>query len=74
VWRYEFEHVDRPSLPRALFEVAASLVAQPTFDVLSLDDPRPFVSDLGDAFRALGPSLRTGPRWLAAGSARPDEG
>lgn len=74
VWRYEFEHVDRPSLPRALSAVVGSIVSQPTFDVLSLDDPRPFVGDVSDAFRALGPSLRLGPSGVDARNARPDQG
>jgi len=47
--RYDYPHVDRPSLGAALLAIGASLLTQPHFDYLSADDPWPFVRDLVDA-------------------------
>jgi hypothetical protein len=44
----EFAFVDPPRPASALADVAASLVEQPRFDYLTLDDPRPFVRDVVD--------------------------
>ena len=46
--RYDYEHVDRPSVPRATASVLTSLVRQRNFDYLSTDDVRPFVRDLAN--------------------------
>lgn len=51
--------VERPSLPRATWDVLTSVLADRRFDLLSRDDPRPFVRDavnktklaVGDSFR-----------------------
>lgn len=51
----EYPLVERPSFPRTAAQIAASLLRHPTFDYLSLDDPRPFVRDL---VNALTPSRR----------------
>jgi len=42
----DFSFVPRPAFGPALWAVVSSIVAQPRFDYLSLDDPRPFVRDL----------------------------
>lgn len=39
-------HIDRPSIPGTLWEIAASIVREPHFDYLTLDDPGPFGSGL----------------------------
>ncbi|WP_254864549.1 carboxylate--amine ligase [Halovivax gelatinilyticus] len=46
---HDVELVDRPSFPAALGSVLRSMVAQPRFDYLQRDDPRPFVTDLRNA-------------------------
>jgi len=46
VFRHDHAHRDPPSLVRSLADVARSIAAQPNFDYLSRDDPRPFVADL----------------------------
>lgn len=46
VLRYDYDHVERPSLPGTVGEIARSLLRNPHFDYLSLDDPRPFVRQL----------------------------
>lgn len=45
--REDHDHVERPSLPRETARVLASLWQEPNFDIASLDDPRPFVRDVG---------------------------
>jgi predicted ATP-grasp superfamily ATP-dependent carboligase len=42
----DFSYVEKPSFGPALWNVARSLVSDPRFDYLSLDDPKPFVRDL----------------------------
>lgn len=41
----EYPLVERPSPLRTSWDILASLVTQPHFDYLSIDDPRPFVRD-----------------------------
>ncbi|WP_440769968.1 carboxylate--amine ligase [Natronorubrum sp. DTA28] len=43
--REESNLVDRPSLPNTIREIARSCYEQPNFDVLSRDDPWPFLQD-----------------------------
>ena len=43
--REESDLVDRPSFPATVREIARSCYEQPTFDVLSRDDPCPFLQD-----------------------------
>ncbi len=45
LYRDESPLVDRPGLLRSIGEIAASCYRQPRFDVLSRDDPLPFVQD-----------------------------
>lgn len=45
----DYPLVDRPSFPRTAASIAASLVRYPTFDYLSVDDPRPFFRDIRNA-------------------------
>jgi predicted ATP-grasp superfamily ATP-dependent carboligase len=59
--------VERPSLARRATEVGVSLFGHPRFDYLDLDDPWPFVRDLGNALGELPDGLRvTVPRRLRA--------
>ncbi len=44
--RDESPFVDRPSFPGTAWEIAASCVENPSFDMLRADDPRPFISGL----------------------------
>lgn len=46
VTREEYALADRPSLVRTALEVGESVVRAPTFDILSRDDPGPFVRDV----------------------------
>lgn len=46
VLRDDSPHVERPSVPGTLWEIVASIVREPHFDYLTLDDPGPFVSGL----------------------------
>jgi predicted ATP-grasp superfamily ATP-dependent carboligase len=41
----EYALADRPGLGRTALDIGGSVVANPTFDILSRDDPRPFVRD-----------------------------
>ena len=41
----ENDLVDPPSLPRAIIDVASSMIRHPRFDYLVRDDPRPFFRD-----------------------------
>lgn len=59
VLRYEYPHVDPPSLASALWAVGSSVLLDPQFDLLSTDDPWPFVADIGRGVRALGPVVRS---------------
>lgn len=43
--------VDTPSIPGTAATIAASIVRTPNFDVLSFDDPRPFLRGIGHAVR-----------------------
>ncbi|WP_202593844.1 carboxylate--amine ligase [Halolamina rubra] len=40
----ESPHVERPSIPGTVWEIAASIVREPRFDYLALDDPGPFIA------------------------------
>lgn len=44
----DYPLVERPPRARALGQVAYSMLRHPRFDVLSLDDPGPFVRDIGN--------------------------
>jgi predicted ATP-grasp superfamily ATP-dependent carboligase len=61
VLRDEYPLVERPSFLREVWAVARSLVEQPHFDLLALDDPEPFVRDLFGAVVGLPEHLRTTP-------------
>ena len=39
-------HVPRPSLTATMWQIAASIVREPYFDCLALDDPRPFIAGI----------------------------
>ncbi|QZP38877.1 carboxylate--amine ligase [Halobaculum magnesiiphilum] len=54
-------HVERPSLPGTLREICASIVREPRFDYLKLDDPGPFVAG---ARRVLPDRVADG-RWMS---------
>jgi predicted ATP-grasp superfamily ATP-dependent carboligase len=45
VLREEYALAERPSGTKTAWNIASSLVTQPQFDVLSLDDPAPFVRE-----------------------------
>lgn len=45
VLREDYPLAERPSFPGAAWNVASSIVDAPRFDLLSIDDPRPFVRD-----------------------------
>lgn len=49
--RYDYGHVDPPPVGRELAAILGSVVRQPNFDYLSVDDPRPFVRDIYDTVR-----------------------
>jgi predicted ATP-grasp superfamily ATP-dependent carboligase len=49
ILREDYPLAERPSLPGTLWNVASSLVTQPRFDLLSLDDPKPFLRDVKNA-------------------------
>lgn len=55
----DHELVERPRLGRALPAILASLVTQPHFDFLSLDDPEPFVADILAAAHDIVPVIPT---------------
>ena len=44
--RYDYDHVEQPSVARSLAAVVGSICRQPNFDYLSLRDGSPFVRDL----------------------------
>ncbi|THE64907.1 carboxylate--amine ligase [Salinadaptatus halalkaliphilus] len=46
----DVELADKPDLSDAALEVARSIVSHPRFDYASLDDPRPFLADLRNAY------------------------
>lgn len=73
VLRYDHELVDRPQLRRELPAVLASVVRQPHFDFLSLQDPIPFVADVigaaADAFPS--PPIRD---WIGRTKQRVESG
>ncbi len=48
VARYEFDHVDAPSLAGACYDVATSLLRDPRFDFASLGDARPFARQVAN--------------------------
>lgn len=45
--------VDHPSLPASTWEVLTSIVEEPHFDTVRLDDPLPFVYGIRDAIREM---------------------
>lgn len=49
VLREDSPHVERPSLPATALSIVSSIVREPRFDYLSLDDPAPFLSGLRHA-------------------------
>jgi len=49
VFRESSPHVDRPSVPGTLWEIAASCYEMPYFDYLRPDDPRPFLRSMLNA-------------------------
>lgn len=57
VLRAEHSHVEAPPLARESARVASSLLAEPRFDYLSLDDPDPFVAVFGEHGRDAGSRL-----------------
>ena len=57
VLREEYPLTPRPSGAETTWDIARSLVEQPRFDYLSLDDPAPFVRDLTNAGRSMVPLL-----------------
>ncbi|WP_266078476.1 carboxylate--amine ligase [Haladaptatus caseinilyticus] len=46
--RDDYDHVERPSVPGATATVLGSLFAEPNFDYLSVDDPKPFARDVAN--------------------------
>ncbi|KPN32132.1 carbamoyl phosphate synthase-like protein [Halolamina pelagica] len=42
----ESPHVERPSVPGTVWEIASSIAREPRFDYLALDDPGPFIAGL----------------------------
>lgn len=46
----DYPLVERPSFARSAAAVAASLVRHPRFDYLDVDDPKPFLRDVGNTF------------------------
>ncbi|TQQ80244.1 carboxylate--amine ligase [Halonotius roseus] len=57
VLREEYPLTPRPSGAETTWDIARSLVEQPQFDYLRLDDPAPFVRDLTNAGRSMVPLL-----------------
>lgn len=53
VLREDYPLAERPSFPGAVRDLATSLVAHPRFDLLSSDDPGPFVRDTLNAVRGV---------------------
>ena len=49
VARYENSLVDQPDISGAIWEVLSSLYQHPRFDILSREDPRPFIQDMVNA-------------------------
>lgn len=56
VLREEYPLATRPSVLKTGYSIARSLVDQPQFDYLSLDDPAPFVRDLLNTGKSLLPN------------------
>ncbi|APE95091.1 carboxylate--amine ligase [Halodesulfurarchaeum formicicum] len=51
--REDYPLAERPSLPGEVWNVASSLISEPRFDLLSLDDPGPFVRDTLNAVQGV---------------------
>lgn len=49
----DYPLVERPSVPGTMLDISTSLVANRNFDILSLDDPRPFIRDVLNAGRSV---------------------
>ncbi|MFC7069573.1 carboxylate--amine ligase [Halobaculum lipolyticum] len=64
-------HVPRPSLARTLWDIGSSIVREPRFDYLTLDDPWPFLAGVRNVVPNRTLSRLPLPRRLANG--RPDE-
>ncbi|RQG90963.1 carboxylate--amine ligase [Natrarchaeobius chitinivorans] len=70
VFTEEYPVVDRPSRVQTVIDIGTSLVRQPRFDYLDLDDPGPFLQDsrnvIGELLssRAGSPTVRDGERPL----------
>lgn len=54
----EYSHIDRPALAPEIAAIARSLVTDPNFDYLDLDDPEPFVSTFAGFSREAGSLVR----------------
>ncbi|WP_231185266.1 ATP-grasp domain-containing protein [Haladaptatus sp. DYF46] len=54
--RDDYEHVERPSLPLEIARVLRSLLTDPNFDYLSMDDPEPFRRDVSNLASEFAPS------------------
>lgn len=53
VLREKYPLATRPSAVSTSYDIARSLIEQPHFDYLSVDDPRPFVRDLTNTARSI---------------------
>ncbi len=54
--RDDYEHVERPSVPLEVARVLRSLLTDPNFDYLSMDDPEPFRRDVSNLVSEFAPS------------------
>jgi hypothetical protein len=41
----EYDHIERPPIARELWRTGRSLITDPNFDTLAVDDPKPFVRE-----------------------------
>lgn len=63
----DYPMVERPGVAKTLWDIPASIVRHPNFDVASLDDPGPFVRDTWNAVRSTAEVTDSpiGKRWNA---------
>ncbi|WP_435155116.1 ATP-grasp domain-containing protein [Haladaptatus sp. DFWS20] len=54
--RDDYDHVERPSIPGETLKVFASLLAEPNFDYVSVDDPKPFTRDIVNLVDGMAPA------------------
>ena len=60
VAREEYPLVERPSLPGTVWEIARDIYRHPHFDLLSVDDPGPFIQDVWNSVGDIDlPDIRT---------------